>query len=217
MSLKRRIIEWWKRCPLYLFVQKRINHHFMKKLQNENFTILCSNCIGGYIYHRLEQQFNTPTINTYIKPSEFIYFCLNLDYYLTQKLHFIETPNDYPIAQLIGNGDIPTITVSFIHEESIENANKNWERRKTRVNKDNLYVIYHLIDGLTVEEAKKLTGFPCNNIVLLTAKPIPEIPWSYYIKPKMQYQYPYTYLGKNIFGICHFERKFDYVSFLNKK
>ena len=74
-----------------------------------------------------------------------------------------------------------------------------------------------LYKGLTAEEAKMLAGFPCNNIVLLAAKPLPDIPWSYYIKPNMRYQYPYTYLGKNIFGVCHFEREFDYVSFLNKK
>ena len=217
MSIKRRIIEWWKRCSLFLFIQKRINRHFAKKLRNENFTVLCSNCIGGYIYHRLGQQFNTPTINTYIKPCDFIHFCLHLDYYLAQNLQFIDTSYDYPVAQLIGTREIPTITVCFIHEESVEDAKQNWERRKTRVNKENLYVIYHLIDGLTAEEAKMLAGFPCNNIVLLAAKPLPDIPWSYYIKPNMRYQYPYTYLGKNIFGVCHFEREFDYVSFLNKR
>lgn len=217
MLIKRKIIEWWKCCRLFSWIEKRINRHFIKKLQNKDFTILCSNCIGGYIYHRLEQQFQTPTINTYIKPSEFIHFCLHLDYYLAQKLQFIDTPNDFPVAQLAGTGDIPTITILFIHEESMEDANQNWERRKVRVNKENLYVVYHLIDGLTAEDAKKLADFPCNNIVLLTAKPLPDIPWSYYIKPNMRYQYPYTYLGKNIFGMCHFEREFDYVSFLNKK
>lgn len=217
MSLKRRIIESWKNCGLFLWIQKRINAFFMKKLENKDFTILCPNCIGGCIYHRVEQQFKSPTVNCHMSAQDFIQFCLHLDYYLAQELQFVEGLRDHPVAQLVGCGSIPTITIFFNHSEHKACAQEDWNRRKARIHKENLYIIYYMTDGLTVEEAKKLENYPCNNKVLFTSRPLPEVPWSYYIKPNFHSQYPYSYLGKNVLGIRDYERKFDFISFLNKK
>ncbi len=66
-----------------------------------------------------------------------------------------------------------------------------------------------------MEELKKLEHVHCRNRVVLTAVPLPEIPWSVYIKPVLKQKYPYSYLGKDAFGVRYFEKKFDFVSFLN--
>ena len=36
------------------------------KLKNKDFSIICSNCIGGIIYNRLGQKFLSPTINLWM-------------------------------------------------------------------------------------------------------------------------------------------------------
>lgn len=53
-----------------------------QKLKNENFTILASECAGGVIYHKLGLKFLSPTINLWFKPSDFLKFLNNLEYYL---------------------------------------------------------------------------------------------------------------------------------------
>ena len=147
---------------------------------------------------------------------DFISFCLYLDYYLQQKLHFIQSEANYPIAQLLGDGDIPTITLNFNHSIDQLEAEKTWEKRKKRIKKDNIYVILYKLDGLSVEKALELEKFPCKNKVLLTEEPIPEISWSYYIRPNTRQQYASSYLGKDLFGIRWFEKKWDFVAFLNE-
>ena len=217
MLLKRKLINYWKNCALFQYIQKLVNSHYIKKLHNNNFTILCPNCIGGCIYHRLEQQFKSPTVNCYMTSPEFVQFCLHLDYYLKQELRFIESTHDYPVAQLEGTGTIPTITIHFNHDKQEDRARNNWNRRKIRINKDNLYIILYMTDGISVEEVKLLENYPCTNKVLLTAKPIPEIKWAHYIAPNFRSQYPFSYLGKNIIGLRDYEKKFDFIAFLNKK
>lgn len=216
--MKRQFVCWWKNSFIYKSIDNRISKHFSKKLKNDNFTILCSNCVGGVIYHRLGKEFLSPTINMYFSQPDFVTFCLHLDYYLQQKLVFIETNKGHPVAVLVGSEElnIPTIELNFNHANSNDEAREKWELRKKRVNKDNLYVILYMLDGLTVEQARKLEGFSCRNKVLLTAVPIPEISWSYYIKPNNHQQYASSYLGRNVFGVRWFEQKFDFVGFLNK-
>lgn len=52
-GMKRRVIEIWKKSKIYQIIDNMISAGFRKRLKNDNFTILCSNCIGGVIYHRL--------------------------------------------------------------------------------------------------------------------------------------------------------------------
>ena len=146
---------------------------------------------------------------------DFVAFCLNLDYYLCHELSFIDKSENYPIAKIFGNNEIPTITLYFNHSNDENEAREKWELRKKRINRDNLYVILYKLDGLTMEHIKKMESFSCNNKVLLTAEPLPNVKWSYYIKPNERQKYASSYLGKDIFGIRYFEKKFDFVGFLN--
>lgn len=224
MRLKRtirkrlqRYSEKWKASGLYKWIDRRICASNQKKLENDNFTILCSNCIGGTIYHRFGKRFLSPTINMCFSQPDFAQFCRHLDYYLAQSLCFIESAAPYPVAQLPGDGsDIPTITLNFNHDKLPEEARAKWDERKQRIVRDNLFIILYNMDGITVEELRALEQVPCRNKVVFTAEPLPEISWSYYIKPKLSYQFPYAYLGKDFFGVRHYEKKFDVAAFLNR-
>ena len=214
--MKRKIIEWWKNCGLFKLIDKLVSKHFQRKLKNDNFTILCSNCVGGTLYHRLGKEFMSPTINLFMTNTDFVDFCVHMDYYLAQRLCFVDSNKPHPVAALCGNGtDIPTITIYFNHDRKNEEAENKWERRKKRINRDNMYIMLYNLDGITVDKLKELENVNCKNKVVLTAKPLPEIAWSYCIEPNIKAQYPNSYLGKNIFGLRHIERAFDFVGFLN--
>lgn len=214
--MKRKIIEWWKNSRLLEAIDRMISESFRRKLKNDNFTILCSNCLGGMLYHRFGKEFCSPTINLFMTNPDFADFCLNLDYYLDQKLSFIDSEEEYPVAVLRGNGkEIPEITIHFNHDNINAEAEAKWERRKLRINRDNLYIMMYYLDGITVEKLKCLENIKCRNKVVLTATPIPEITWSYYIKPNMKAKYPYAYFDKDVFGVRQIEKKFDIAGFLN--
>lgn len=79
-----------------------MNNFYRNKLKNSDFTILCSNCVGGCIYHRLGKEFLSPTINLYFEQPDFVQFLLHLDYYCDEELLFIESDRSYPVATLGG-------------------------------------------------------------------------------------------------------------------
>ena len=215
-TLRHWISEAWVSSFAYKAIDKHISIGYRRRLRNDKFTILCSNCIGGVIYHRLGKQFLSPTINLYFSQPDFVLFCVYLDHYLNQELIFINSEFDYPVGILEGNGtSIPTITIYFNHDKSEEVAKDNWEKRKCRIHRDNLFIMLYMLDGVTIEQLRMIEKIPCKNKVVFTAKPLPEIQWSCYIKPNPRHKYPYNYLQKDIFGVRYYERRFDAVAFLN--
>jgi len=81
-----------------------------KKLKKQNISILCNNCIDGFINHDLGLCYNAPTVNMFFYSLDFFDFVEYFDYYIRQLLIQIENlrydPNapDYPDAILSGGG-----------------------------------------------------------------------------------------------------------------
>ena len=213
--MKRKMIEWWKNSQLFAFVDRIISTYFRKKLTNKDFTILCPNCIGGVVYHRLGCRFLSPTINMWLVAPDFVRFLLHLDAYLALPLVFVDSV-PCPVA-VLGGGELPEIRLNFNHAKSEDEARDAWERRKNRIRKDNLYIMMYMLDGVTEEEVHALDDYPCQNKVIFTHRKDVGIDWAYYIEPNMRAKYPYNYLDKDFFGIRRFEKKFDFVAFLNQK
>lgn len=209
------LVRLWKNSWLFHWIDDRISEYYRRRLKNDHFTILCSNCVGGALYHRLGKQFLTPMINMFFSNPDFVEFCIHLDYYLQQKLTFVESDKGHPVAALRGSGEIPTITLYFNHDKLPEEAEEKWERRKTRIVRDNMYIMMYYLDGISMEQIRRLEEVPCKNRVIFTSKPLPEIPWSVYIKPIMSHRYPYNYLEKDMFGVRYLEKNYDFVSFFN--
>lgn len=57
------------------------NKRLRRRLKNDNFTILCPNCIGGTMYKKLGKEFFSPTINLWMTQRDFIKFAVNLKEY----------------------------------------------------------------------------------------------------------------------------------------
>lgn len=120
-----------------------------KQLKYTDFTIISNNCLGGLVYQYFGLPYATPTIGLFIMDDDYIKFLENLDYYLSQPLVFISHKESkyrdrlqrettakecYPIALL------DDVEVHFMHYKSDEEAQKKWEYRKLRINKDCLLV-----------------------------------------------------------------------------
>ena len=46
-QMRKKIIQLWKYSKIYQIIDNMISAGFQRRLKNDNFTILCSNCIGG--------------------------------------------------------------------------------------------------------------------------------------------------------------------------
>lgn len=224
-----KLINLWKNSFIFKFIDSCVNRHFRKKLTNDQFTILCPNCIGGVIYHRLGKEFDSPTVNLTIDSDDFCNFLENFDYYLSKEL--IDggfNKHNTPVGIIKGTDTIPDIALNFTHFKTFEDGAEKWNKRKTRINRDNLYVIMYDINDffdedfkntpyLSNENIEKLEAFKCNNKVLLTRNPNNQKPYAVYIEPNYNKPYPNVFLNRNVLGLARYELKFDYVKFLNKK
>ena len=183
-----------------------------KRLKNDDFSIICSNCIGGTIYHRLGKEFKSPTINMWIHQTDFLRFVSDLKRYLHEDLVFSDSEYDYPVAQIGGD-----VTLYFNHSKTKEEAAAGWNRRKERVSYDNIYIIMYDRDGITEEDIRSLERIPCKNKVVLSDKKHEDIPFVVTIKPNLNRINGAQFMDKDFKGKRTYEKYFDYVSFLNKQ
>jgi uncharacterized protein (DUF1919 family) len=153
----------------------------------------------------------SPTINLWISQKDFIKFVLDLKGYLAEELVFIESQYDYPVALL------RDIKVYFAHYKTVEDAQSAWNRRKVRVNFDNLYIIMYDRDGITREDLLKIRDLPCKSRIVLSEH-IRDYEGVDYIKTIKAGRGTFgnQFVDADGLGIYTFEKQFDYTSWLNK-
>lgn len=207
------IKEKWKNSKSFRSVDNRISSYYRNRLKNDNFTILCSNCIGGCIYHRLGQKFLSPTINLMMSNPDFVLFCYYLSDYIKMPLEFVEDERPYPVA-IIGGEVLPALKILFVHYKSREEAELKWYERIKRINPNNLFLIMYDSE-IELEHIKMVEQINCKNKVMFSGGKRNDISWSKQIKPTRKHGYNYLFL--DLFGRRYYEKKWDFVGFLNSE
>lgn len=106
-----------------------------------SFCIISNNCWGAEVYKDYDLGYNTPFVGLFIPPDCFVKLCNDLTNCLSKQLLFTkDTKYDiyktlvqerpYPIGLL---GDIE---IHFLHYGDESEARDKWERRKSRMPKD---------------------------------------------------------------------------------
>lgn len=196
---KIRDLEW------AAYKQKRV-----KKLKNNDFSIISSNCIGMFMYKDMGLKYLSPTINLSIPMNDFVKMAENLRWYMEQKITKAETKEDYPVGFL---GDVE---IRFIHYSTFEEAVWKWEERKKRINWDNLFIAGAERDGCTYGTIRCFQQLPYKNKVIFTHVRYPEFPSAYYIKGfEEEKEVGVITFFKEQFLKRRYLDDFDYVNFLN--
>lgn len=207
-NMKESIKHLIKEANPLLLLRRRKSR---KRLQNKEFTLITSNCIGGIIYHELGMKFYSPTINLRIDSDQFAKFVLKMDYYLEQDLKFIRTEEACPVALL------DDIKIYFTHYKTEEEACRKWQERKRRIQWDNLFVMLNDRDGLSEKTMAALCQVKCRGMVMFSAKRRPELPYALYMDCYRDMPCVGNVLEKNLItGKRVYERYFDYVRWLNE-
>ena len=111
-----------------------------RQLQNSRLSILAMNCFGGEISNTLGLPFRSPIINMFFDEKDYLRFLSAPRAYMEEKLIFKETKFEtnlkinYPVVNM---GDVE---LNMNHYPDFNAAVEIWERRKARINWNNLFV-----------------------------------------------------------------------------
>lgn len=105
-------------------------------------TIITDDCWGGNVYHYLGLEFSSPLINTFCDRSEYAKLIQDPLFYLQTELTMVREGNlkagIWPVGRL---GDSEKyVQIQFVHHTDFNEAAQQWNRRKQRINQDNLFV-----------------------------------------------------------------------------
>lgn len=220
MSVKTRLKRITNTC-----CRKRIVKKEREKLKKDSISLFAPNCLGGVISHDLGLQFKSPTVNLLFDGLEYFDFLENLEENLSAELIPCPYPRlepkcyMYPVMTLKAKKEIQ---VHFVHYNSYKHAEDCWNRRKARIDFNNIYVIVIAggpwwSEGNKEEIIERFEKLPYKNkIFLVNDKKYCNYPDVHYIKgyegkPHIGEITQYTgWFGKKYFD-C-----FDFVDWFNK-
>ena len=166
---------------LYYYFKRRPYIKELKKLINNNASIISSNCFAGRIMQDLHMQYNSPTLGLYFMYPDYIEFLSHLEYYLKDaKIKFVEHSKYalgderrskwkhwYPIGLLDEK-----VEIHFLHYYTEEEAAEKWYRRAKRVNFDNLLIIGMEQNLCTEEDMKTFAKLSFKDKLLFSSIPV---------------------------------------------
>ena len=138
------------------------------ELKKNTPSIISMNCWGGLTYHYLGLRFESPFINLFLTENDFIKLIREPLRYLSFQLeldHMSFNPElniEYPVCWLVD------VKIYFNHYRSLSEAVDSWEKRKHRVNPDNLFTSMYTDN---VEVSKEFSRVINKGICFTSFKP----------------------------------------------
>lgn len=181
----------------------------------QDFTIFSSDCLAGILYHDLNRKFLSPTINLWFEEKDFLKFCNFPQYYLSCDFYFLpETEKEvpYPVGCL-GEAD-RRITIYFEHYQSKQACVKDWNKRKKRINWENLFVVMSDLE-LSDEDIQKFYQIQAKRKIMFTWNPERADGKEIFQINRHGKDHVRRYSNLNWNGFRDFELFFNYVKWLN--
>jgi len=170
--LKRKLNKFKKqskeKIEKFFYETKRF---FVKKsIKNKDFSIISNNCWAGRAYQYLDMPYLSPTAGLYFFAPDYIKFVSDLKRYLNTPLRFInpEESKYYEEIKKRNQTDKPIgilddVEIVFLHYKTKEEAEEKWNRRKGRVNFDNIIIKFSRMNLCTDKEIEEFCKIPFDN------------------------------------------------------
>ena len=129
------------------------------KLRDSRVSIISNGCWGGFMYNLLQLECLSPFRNLFVVQPDYLRLLGNLRHYVVDcEPEFSEYRYDfrdtyYPVLKL---DDMP---IHFNHATTPEEAIVEWNKRKGRINWDNLFVMLFTLSPELAQEFEGLTQF----------------------------------------------------------
>lgn len=168
MKIKKQLIK------LYKNTIGRINN---SRIKNKNLTIISNNCWGGIFYRDNNLKYLSPTCGLFFIGQEYIKFIYNLKKYISiDEIKFINVNeskyNDYlnKIQYKGIIGKIDDLEICFMHYKSEKEVLEKWNRRKKRINWNNILYKFNDQNFCRYEDLKKFNEFESDRKICFTSK-----------------------------------------------
>ncbi len=157
--------EWLSSRPYYIR-----RWYCRKRIKSRDFTIISNNCWAGKVYQYMDMPYLTPTVGLYFFADDYLRFVKNLRYYLSLELQFIPMQESRYATILherklcnVPIGVLDDVEIVFRHYKTEQEASEKWERRKARVNWNNLFIKFSRMNGCTDEHLRQFSELPFKN------------------------------------------------------
>lgn len=129
---------------------ENINNYNRKNLINKDFSIIASNCLGGFMAHWLGLEFKSPFVNLFFNNQDFLTALENFDEFMKSPIiELKDSPHSYPIG--IG---IHGEKIHFSHYKDFNTAMDYWNKRKKRIDRDKMIIMLSNL-GCGIESPEK--------------------------------------------------------------
>lgn len=129
-----------KVIPIELFRRPYFDLMQWEKVQKSHVSIIANNCWGGITCHSVGLRFNSPFVNLWMESGNYLTLLENLQYYMKVEPHFIREELDRVLLHTYPVIGLDNVELHFNHFYDFESAQEAWNRRKARLNYDNLLV-----------------------------------------------------------------------------
>lgn len=168
--------------------------HSAARLLNKEITIIANNCTAGFIYKDMRLRFNSPTIGLFFYAPDYLQFLQRFDEYLEMEL-------DYERDSMCGEtapypiGRLGEIEIHFQHYKDWRHARAKWNERKTRIQRDKLFIIGSEVKGCTPQIMREFDVLPFRNKIFLTQSPYPQLQSAVHMK-KYEHEKDFDYMRR---------------------
>ena len=154
-------------------------------LRNREFTIISNNCWGGVVYDRYRLPYKTPTIGLWIPAKDYVRFVANLEYYLSLEVKQISWKECH-VSEILKSrkesgryqfelddmiiGRLGDIDIIFFHYASFDEAKSKWDRRKARINYNNIIIKLNDQNDFSNDVFEEFAKLPYKNKLFITAR-----------------------------------------------
>lgn len=165
MELKKALSE--KYDDIKMDTRARLAPIRRKKIADISFSIISNNCWGGIVYQRYGLPYTSPTAGLYFFADDYIKLLGNLKYYMSIPMTTISVDESSHKETILKRhhevfpiGRIDDVEVVFRHYPTAEEAIEKWERRKKRINYNNLIVKFSEMNLCTEEHVNQFLDMP---------------------------------------------------------
>ncbi|MBQ8994226.1 MAG: DUF1919 domain-containing protein [Oscillospiraceae bacterium] len=130
-------------------------------IKNAGFSILSETCFGGYISHTFGMEHLSPFKNLWIGGEDYLKILEDLPHYMSatpQLAYYRESSNRYdqPVYPVLQLDDVQLMCN---HDSDADAAVANWERRKAKINYNNLFATILTSSEEHMERFLSLKGY----------------------------------------------------------
>lgn len=143
--------------------------YFRRQLVNRDIpTIISNSCVSGFIYNALGAKMISPTVNTYIKPADFLKICETPREYFSEDMVFDHwTYNGYGARRPVCR--VKDIEVLIAHSVDAEKSIYIWNKSRKWINWENLiYILDDKFDMISCAVIKKFCELPEKHMCIIS-------------------------------------------------